>query len=126
LNTISPNATRIGLSATVAHPDAIAAYVGPNAARVTTQGGAAPQIAMMLPQGRLPWSGHMGLSSAPDILSRIRAAGTTIVFVNTRAQAELIFQELWKINAETLPIAIHHGSLELSQRLRVEAAMAEG
>ncbi len=50
----------------------------------------------------------------------------TIVFVNTRAQAELLFQELWKLNAETLPIAIHHGSLELEQRQRVEQAMAEG
>jgi ATP-dependent Lhr-like helicase len=126
LHTISPHATNLGLSATVAHPDAIAAYVGRTPARVTTQGGAPPQIGMMLPQGRLPWSGHMGLASAPDILARIRAAGTTIVFVNTRAQAELLFQELWKINTETLPIAIHHGSLELAQRLRVEAAMAEG
>jgi ATP-dependent Lhr-like helicase len=126
LHTISPYATNLGLSATVAHPDAIAAYVGRTPARVTTQGGAPPQIGMMLPQGRLPWSGHMGLASAPDILARIRAAGTTIVFVNTRAQAELLFQELWKINTETLPIAIHHGSLELAQRLRVEAAMAEG
>jgi ATP-dependent Lhr-like helicase len=126
LHTISPDATRLGLSATVAHPDAIAAYVGPRAARVVAEGGAPPRIGMMLPAGRLPWSGHMGLASAADILARIRAAGTTIVFVNTRAQAELIFQELWKINAETLPIAIHHGSLELAQRLRVEAAMAEG
>jgi ATP-dependent Lhr-like helicase len=126
LHTISPHATNLGLSATVAHPDAIAAYVGRTPARVTTQGGAPPQIGMMLPQGRLPWSGHMGLASAPDILARIRAAGTTIVFVNTRAQAELLFQELWKINTETLPIAIHHGSLELAQRLRVEAAMAAG
>ncbi len=126
LHTISPTATCLGLSATVAHPDAIAAYVGRNPARITTQGGTPPQITMMLPAGRLPWSGHMGLASAPDILARIRAAGTTIVFVNTRAQAELLFQELWKINTETLPIAIHHGSLERAQRLRVEAAMAEG
>ncbi|OJY71517.1 MAG: DNA ligase-associated DEXH box helicase [Rhodospirillales bacterium 70-18] len=126
LHGFSPNATNLGLSATVAHPDAIAAYVGPDAARVTTQGGAPPEITMILPAGRLPWSGHMGLSSAPDILARIRAAGLSIVFVNTRAQAELLFQELWKINTETLPIAIHHGSLELSQRLRVEAAMAAG
>ena len=80
----------------------------------------------MLPEGRLPWSGHMGLASAPMILGRIRAAGMTIVFVNTRAQAELMFQELWKLNADTLPIAIHHGSLEPEQRQKVERAMAEG
>ena len=68
----------------------------------------------------------MGLNSAPDILLRIAAARMTIVFVNTRAQAELMFQELWKLNEDTLPIAIHHGSLEMEQRLRVEAAMAAG
>ena len=68
----------------------------------------------------------MGLASAPEILARIRAAGMTIVFVNTRAQAELLFQALWRLNEETLPIAIHHGSLELEARRRVEAAMAAG
>jgi ATP-dependent Lhr-like helicase len=50
----------------------------------------------------------------------------TIVFVNTRAQAELLFQALWRLNDDTLPIAIHHGSLELEARKRVEAAMAAG
>ena len=50
----------------------------------------------------------------------------TIVFVNTRAQGELLFQALWKINTETLPIAVHHGSLDIAQRRRVEAAMAAG
>ena len=42
-------------------------------------------------------------------MARIRAAGMTIVFVNTRAQAELMFQALWKLNDPTLPIALHHG-----------------
>ncbi len=131
LAALAPHARRIGLSATVAHRDPLAAYVAPDAAPasvrvITAAAGVAPDITMMLPQDRLPWAGHMGLASAPDILARIRAAGTTIVFVNTRAQAELLFQELWKLNAETLPIAIHHGSLEPEQRQRVEQAMAEG
>jgi ATP-dependent Lhr-like helicase len=127
LRTLAPAAHCVGLSATVAHPQAMADFVAPRDVRViSVAGGAAPEIGMMLPAGRLPWSGHMGLFSAPDILARIRAAGMTIVFVNTRAQAELLFQELWKLNEATLPIAIHHGSLELAQRLRVEAAMAEG
>ena len=121
-----PNASRIGLSATVAHRDILRRYVAPGARIIETIGGAPPEIGMILPQGRLPWSGHMGLFSAPDILLRIAAARMTIVFVNTRAQAELLFQELWKLNEATLPIAIHHGSLEMEQRLRVEAAMADG
>ena len=116
---------RVGLSATVAHPDAIARYVG--ADRVIEEaGGAAPELSIMLPDGQLSWSGHMGLEAAAQVMARIRSAGLTIVFVNTRAQAELMFQALWKLNDATLPIALHHGSLEVEQRRRVEAAMAAG
>jgi ATP-dependent Lhr-like helicase len=125
LQRVAPDSRTIGLSATVAHPAAIAAFVGATRT-ITVQGGAPPEITMILPEGRLPWSGHMGLAAAPEILARIREAGTTIVFVNTRAQAELLFQALWRLNDETLPIAIHHGSLQLDQRKRVEQAMADG
>jgi ATP-dependent Lhr-like helicase len=131
LGTLAPGARRIGLSATVAHRAPLAAYVAPDANPagvriIAGEPGAPPTITMTLPRERLPWAGHMGLAAAPDILDAIRGAGMTIVFVNTRAQAELLFQELWKLNAETLPIAIHHGSLEPEQRRRVEQAMAEG
>ncbi len=131
LSLLAPESRRVGLSATVAHPGAIAAYTAPDGIGhdvrlIEVAGGAPPEITMILPRGRLPWAGHMGLFSAPDILEAIRSAGMTIVFVNTRAQSEMIFQELWKINDETLPIAIHHGSLEPAQRRRVEAAMSEG
>ena len=131
LGVLAPAARRIGLSATVAHRKPLLAYVSRDATAndvdlIEVTGGAPPHITTMLPQGRLPWSGHMGLSAAPEILARIAAAGMTLVFVNTRAQAELLFQELWKLNDATLPIAIHHGSLEPEQRRRVEQAMAEG
>jgi ATP-dependent helicase Lhr and Lhr-like helicase len=46
------------------------------------------------------------------------------VFVNTRSQAEMIFRDLWDANEDTLPIALHHGSLDVGQRRKVEAAMA--
>jgi ATP-dependent Lhr-like helicase len=117
---------RIGLSATVAHQVPIARYVGPDALVIEAPAGAPPVVTMMLPEGRLPWAGHMGLAAAPVIMGRIRAARLTIVFVNTRAQAELLFHALWRINDETLPIGIHHGSLEREARERVEAAMAAG
>ena len=112
-------------SATVAHPAAIQAYVGATR-RIDVADGAPPELSMTLPAGRLSWSGHMGLEAAPQVMGLIRDAGLTIVFVNTRAQAELMFQALWKLNDATLPIALHHGSLEVEQRRRVEAAMAEG
>lgn len=125
LRSLSPQARRVGLSATVAHPAAIQAFVG--ASRViAVRDGAPPALSMTLPEGRLSWSGHMGLEAAPQVMAHIRQAGMTIVFVNTRAQAELMFQALWKLNDPTLPIALHHGSLEVAQRRKVEAAMAAG
>ena len=122
---LAPSARRIGLSATVAHPEAIRAYTG--ATRIiTAPDGAPPALSIMLPEGRLPWSGHMGLAAASQVMARIRDARMTIVFVNTRAQAELMFQALWRLNDPMLPIGLHHGSLEIGQRRKIEAAMAEG
>ncbi|PHK96322.1 DNA ligase-associated DEXH box helicase [Pseudoroseomonas rhizosphaerae] len=131
LSRLAPRLRRVGLSATVAHPEAIAAWVAPDArpdsvALVRATGGAAPALDVILPEGRLPWGGHMGLASMPEVYARLRAAAVSIVFVNTRAQAELAFQALWRLNDDNLPIALHHGSLTVEQRRRVEAAMAEG
>ena len=125
LSRLAPGLRRIGLSATIAHPAAIAAYVGADRI-VSAPPGATAEIDLMLPAGRLSWSGHMGLDAAPEILARIAQARLTIVFVNTRAQAELLFQALWRLNTETLPIGLHHGSLDVAQRRKVEAAMADG
>ncbi|MBU2654497.1 ligase-associated DNA damage response DEXH box helicase [Acidomonas methanolica] len=138
LSRLAPQARRTGLSATIADPATVAAFLAPGGeARrvrlVQARAGAPPDVRTLIPSGMadsedwyLPWAGHMGVNAAQAVLSRIRAAGMSIVFVNTRAQAELIFQALWRINDETLPIALHHGSLEIEQRSRVETAMAEG
>ncbi|MES2711226.1 MAG: DEAD/DEAH box helicase, partial [Pseudomonadota bacterium] len=131
LATLAPKARRVGLSATVAHPEPLRAWLSPTARPedvrlVTASPGAAPILGMLLPEGHLPWGGHMGLASMPEVYRRIEAAGVTIVFVNTRAQAELCFQALWRLNEKTLPIAMHHGSLQIETRRKVEAAMAEG
>ena len=125
---LAPAARRVGLSATVAFPDEIEAFIGAGqpVRRIDVPDGAPPNLRVMLSEERVPWSGRMGLASAHVILDRIRATGMTIVFVNTRAQGELLFQALWKLNEETLPIALHHGSLDIAQRRRVEAAMARG
>ena len=125
LMTLAPACRRVGLSATVAHPAAIRTFV--DAERIIEEpDGVPPRLEMMLPEGELSWAGHMGLEAAHGVMARIRAAGMTIVFVNTRAQAELMFQALWKLNEPTLPIGLHHGSLEVEQRRRIEAAMAGG
>jgi ATP-dependent Lhr-like helicase len=128
LTTLAPASRRVGLSATVAHRQPLLAFVaaGGTARLIEVPEGAPPDIRMLLPEARIAWSGRMGLASASAVLKRIKSAGLTIVFVNTRAQGELLFQELWKLNETTLPIALHHGSLDLVQRRRVEAAMAAG
>ncbi len=126
LRTLAPAARRVGLSATVAHPQAMLDYIGPAARLVEAADGAPPLVGLLLPGGRIPWSGHMGLAAALEVLDKVRGAKMTIVFVNTRAQAELMFQAIWKHNEETLPIAVHHGSLDIAQRKKVEAAMAAG
>ena len=125
LKALAPAMRTVGLSATVAHPAELMAYVNAETL-VEEPDGAPPELSLMLPEGRLSWSGHMGIEAAPRVLACIRQAGMTIVFVNTRAQAELMFQALWRLNDETLPIALHHGSLEVEQRRRVEAAMSDG
>ncbi|MBX9815018.1 MAG: DNA ligase-associated DEXH box helicase, partial [Sphingomonas sp.] len=88
--------------------------------------GAEPNVRILLPQGRVPWSGHSGRYAAPQVIEQIKAHRTTLIFCNTRGLAELIFQDLWKENADQLPIAIHHGSLSVEARRKVESAMAAG
>src|SRR6516162_6890019 len=75
---------------------------------------------------RLPWAGHSARHALGEIYELIRAHRTTLVFVNTRSQAEMLFQELWRINDDSFAIALHHGSLDAAQRRKVEAAMAQG
>ena len=75
---------------------------------------------------RIPLAGHTARHAVPDIYRAIRGVGTTLVFVNTRSQAERVFQDLWEINDANLGIALHHGSLAREQRLKVESAMANG
>ena len=131
LATLAPESRRVGLSATVAWPEALRAWLSPTARAddvrmIVGDDGAEPRIEILDADLRLPWSGHMGLHALPAVYAAIKDARTTIVFVNTRAQAELVFRQLWYLNEENLPIALHHGSLDRQQRRKVEAAMAAG
>lgn len=131
LNTLAPDVRRTGLSATVAWPEELRAWLSPDAQAASVSlvaGGGAVKadIRIMDLDEELPWGGHYGLHAISKIHAEIAQARTTIVFVNTRAQAELVFQELWRLNEDALPIALHHGSLSRDQRRKVEAAMARG
>jgi ATP-dependent Lhr-like helicase len=90
---------------------------------IKVEGGASPIITILETDDRIPWSGHSARYAIPDVYETIKSHRTTLIFVNTRSQAELLFQELWRINEDSLPIALHHGSLDAAQRRRVEAAM---
>jgi ATP-dependent helicase Lhr and Lhr-like helicase len=133
LRRLAPRARAVGLSATVADPPALAAYLSPsgqpNPSDVTIvrgRDGAQPCVETLATRERMPWAGHMAVHAMQEVYERILKVKTAIVFVNTRAQAELCFQGLWRFNTENLPIGIHHGSLEIEQRRKVEAAMARG
>ncbi|HEY1562321.1 MAG TPA: ligase-associated DNA damage response DEXH box helicase [Caulobacteraceae bacterium] len=127
----APDCRRIGLSATVDDPDLIRAWMSAGGGKdgvdlVLGQSGALPVVDMLLVEGQVPWTGHTARHAMAEVYEAIRRARTALVFVNTRFQAEFAFQELWRLNDEGLPIALHHGSLSAEQRRRVEAAMARG
>ena len=88
--------------------------------------GAAPVVDMLVSRQSAPWSGWTAKHAIPDVYQAIKGAQTALVFVNTRFQAELSFQMLWEVNDDNLAIALHHGSLAVEQRRRVEAAMGRG
>ncbi|MFC7053398.1 ligase-associated DNA damage response DEXH box helicase [Hansschlegelia quercus] len=132
IRALAPDLVMAGLSATVKGPEELRRWlVDPRrgaamAELVEIKDGAAPDITIHATDERLPWSGHTARHAIPEIYEAIKRHKTTLLFANTRAQAEMTFQELWKVNEDTLPIALHHGSLDVGQRRRVEAAMGEG
>ncbi len=126
LQTLSPNLRRIGLSATVEDPPALARFLSPHTEILAADPGPDPDISMLSTSQPPPWSGGGGRYAIPAILNEIKAHRTSLIFHNTRAQAELFFHHLWLSNDDSLPIGIHHGSLSREQRERVEAAMVEG
>ena len=130
---LAPQLRSIGLSATVAEPESLARFLVPQrdcaseAADIVVAGGAAAPIVEMLDtRERLPWAGHTARHALNEIYDLIKANKTTLVFVNTRSQAEMLFQDLWRMNDDGLAIALHHGSLDVAQRRKVEDAMAAG
>jgi ATP-dependent Lhr-like helicase len=129
LQTFAPAMRRVGLSATVNDPDMLRRWLGNGtqpADLVLGELGAPAVIDVLLSDKRVPWAGHTAQHAMAEVYQAIKAARTTLVFVNTRWQAEFAFQELWRLNDDNLPIALHHGSLAPEQRRKVEAAMARG
>ena len=126
---LCPGLRRVGLSATVDDPAAIARYLAgadDSCAIVQADPGPDPDISMLVTDQAPPWSGGGAAYAIPAVLDLVRQHRITLIFHNTRAQAEIFFHNLWLANDEALPIGIHHGSLDRGQREKVEAAMVRG
>lgn len=135
LRQLAPEAISFGLSATVAEPDNLRRWLVPQAPGRTAladlvdvpRSVAAPaDLRMLETEARLPWAGHSANHAMAEIYREIGKHRLTLVFVNTRMQAEFVFQRLWSLNEAGRRIALHHGSLDVGQRRKVEAAMSAG
>lgn len=129
--TLAPDLQITALSATVARPDLLRDWIAqPVSGKPThlleASGGAPPVLKILETEQRLPWAGHSANYAHAELYETIKRHRTTLLFVNTRSQAELLFQGLWAVNEELLPIALHHGSLSVEQRRKVETAMVAG
>src|SRR6185369_2558185 len=125
LQALAPGLRRVGLSATISDPDAYRSWLAPDADLelidlVIGDPGADPDLEILIPENKIPWGGHSGFHAVPDVMRLIEQHRTTLVFCNTRGLAELIFQKLWQANDQGLPIGIHHGSLSVEARRKIE------
>ncbi len=129
LQRLCPNMQRVGLSATVEDPHAISMFLAcyPDTCEIIhAAAGPLPDIEMLQIDVPAPWSGGGASYAIPAVLLEVARHKTTLIFHNTRAQAEIFFHNLWLANETDLPIGIHHGSLSRDQRARVEEAMVRG
>lgn len=130
LRQLAPGVRTIGLSATLGNvEEAARVLVGP-AGQVRLIAGAAsvpPTIETLLPDTveRFPWAGHMGLSNVEAVAGRIQSARSSLVFTNTRAQAERWHDALRTALPEH-PMALHHGSLDHAARGAAEDGIRDG
>ena len=132
LRSLRPNVRTWALSATLANPDEAAAVAG-GAGRlyriVKADLQRATRLRSVLPEtvGTFPWAGHLGTQMVGPLLEVLNLERSTLIFTNTRRQAERWYQFL----AAALPsvgdkLALHHGSVERTVRERIEAGLKSG
>jgi ATP-dependent Lhr-like helicase len=136
LRHLAPQLRVWGISATIANPDeAMKTLIGSDAARleraVLIQAPDVKPIRLesVLPETlhRFPWAGHLGTQMVEEVAERITAAGSSLVFTNTRSQTELWFKALLEARPQWIgQIAVHHGSLDRKLRARVEQLLHDG
>ncbi len=130
LRALAPTLRVWGVSATLGNvEEAMSALVGPGRpGRVI--GADLPKtlnVRTLIPDKveRFPWSGHIGLELLPQVVQALHAKRSTLVFTNTRAQAER-WHDALSMAAHELPIALHHGSLDSTLRAAAEQGLRDG
>lgn len=134
----SPNLQTWGLSATLGNieqaRDILLATHPQNPDRpagelVTSSHRKQIQIETIIPENmeRFPWAGHLGLNLLPQVRQKIANSATTLLFTNTRSQAEMWHQAL-AIAAPELAgkLGLHHGSVDAESRRTIEQLLRQG
>ena len=76
---------------------------------------------------RFPWGGHLGIEMLQPVIDEIDRHATTLVFTNTRSQAEIWYQKLLDARPDWAGVlALHHGSLDPALRGWVEEGLKSG
>lgn len=132
LRTWAPAMTTWGLSATLGDaPDAAKHLAGTHAAPQIIRAAIDREIVVeaIVPRhvDAHPWKGHLGLHLLAEVLPHIDIRKTTIVFTNTRSQAERWYAAILEQRPEWFEwIGLHHGSIDPDERERVESGMRDG
>ncbi|MBC7841039.1 MAG: DEAD/DEAH box helicase, partial [Gemmatimonadaceae bacterium] len=137
LRAICPTMRTWGLSATLGNLDvACETLLGRDEHGVARPGvlvrGIVPKeivVESLVPEEmeRFPWAGHLNTKLLPQVIERIEASNSAIIFTNTRSQCEIWFQSIVAARPDWFEtVAIHHGSLDKGQRQTVEDGLKTG
>ena len=132
LRALHPQLQTWGLSATLGNIDeAMAALLGNNTKGILVEDNRQKntRINSIIPQsiGKFPWAGHLGLTLLPQVIAALEKSNSTLLFTNTRSQAELWFEALTLEHPDWIGnIAIHHGSIDRKLRVKIEEKLRLG
>jgi len=131
LRLLAPGLRVWGLSATIGNLSTALDVVVPsgNGVVVTQKVEKKIDVETLIPRSieRFPWAGHIGLKLLPEVIQRIQDGNTSLVFINTRSQAEIWFQKLLDARPSWRDkVRLHHGSLDRDERAEAENGLRDG
>lgn len=132
LRSLNPQLLTWGISATIGNlTQAMDVLLGPGKPGRLIRAGTQrfPEIRTVFPDEveRLPWAGHLGIHLLPKVLEVIAQHKSTLLFTNTRSQAEIWYRELLEAEPSLAGcMAMHHGSIDRELRSWVEDALHSG